>query len=330
MGAIPGRRQTEIAVLALLERGACAFALSRTGRGELLHGVSVLHVPEAIQNARVIGAIARLKHRPVSIELVTCIAHEACRSRIPASSQRVEDALVVPLTGCLCAVVPSDSAARARQTQKGPRPIARCAALPFFGECASLRRLVRLESLLQRGIHPRLPASAGRFEGVEHVIVEPNRRRGFVTAERPPRPAADQAVADVLVRPLKNSSVSSGASSGSTQSVCIARLLTVICFPHADNAASLAAWRPNHHDHAAVQRADRDVARFNVTRSGSSKCMPRRARAGYDEESESLGVSRTAAFAANSSSLETSRRRSHALLLVFELKTGASPFTVPR
>ncbi|KGW18722.1 hypothetical protein X899_6017 [Burkholderia pseudomallei TSV 25] len=111
--------------------------------------------------------------------------------------------MVVPLTGCLCAVVPSDSAARARQTQKGPRPIARCAALPFFGECASLRRLVRLESLLQRGIHPRLPASAGRFEGVEHVIVEPNRRRGFVTAERPPRPAADQAVADVLVRPLK-------------------------------------------------------------------------------------------------------------------------------
>lgn len=96
-GAIPGRRQTEIAVLALLERGACAFALSRTGRGELLHGVSVLHVPEAIQNARVIGAIARLKHRPVSIELVTCIAHEACRGRIPASSQRVEDALVVPL-----------------------------------------------------------------------------------------------------------------------------------------------------------------------------------------------------------------------------------------
>lgn len=131
-GAIPGRRQTEIAVLALLERGACAFALSRTGRGELLHGVSVLHVPEAIQNARVIGAIARLKHRPVSIELVTCIAHEACRGRIPASSQRVEDALVVPLTGCLCAVVPSDSAARARQTQKGPRPIARCAALPLL------------------------------------------------------------------------------------------------------------------------------------------------------------------------------------------------------
>ncbi|KGX51145.1 putative addiction module killer protein [Burkholderia pseudomallei TSV44] len=29
----------------------------------------------------------------------------------------------------LCAVAPSDSAARARQTQKGPRPVARCAAL---------------------------------------------------------------------------------------------------------------------------------------------------------------------------------------------------------
>jgi hypothetical protein len=37
-------------------------------------------------------------------------------------------------------------------------------------------------------------------------------------------------------------------------------LLSLIGFPQTDNAARLAALRPNHHHHAPVQKANRDLA----------------------------------------------------------------------
>lgn len=89
-------------VPALFERGPGAFALPRTGGDDLLHGGSVLHAPEAFQDARVIRAVARQQHRPIPIELVARIAHEARRGRVPASPQRAQDALVIPLLFVEC------------------------------------------------------------------------------------------------------------------------------------------------------------------------------------------------------------------------------------
>ena len=39
-----------------------------------------------------------------------------------------------------------------------------------------------LEPVLQRCIHARLPAPSRRLEGFEHFVVEPDCRRGLVTA----------------------------------------------------------------------------------------------------------------------------------------------------
>jgi hypothetical protein len=41
-------------------------------------------------------------------------------------------------------------------------------------------------------------------------------------------------------------------------------LFPFIGFPHADNAAGFAAWRPNHHHHPAIHLSDRDITRLAV------------------------------------------------------------------
>lgn len=61
-----------------------------------------------------------------------------------------------------------------------------------------------------------------------------------------------------------NSSVSSGASSGSTQALADFFDFTSIRFPHADNSARRATRGPNNNDDLIVKSPESDVARLTV------------------------------------------------------------------
>src|SRR5450830_1869234 len=56
----------------------------------------------------------------------------------------------------------------------------------------------------------------------------------------------------------KKSSVSSGASSGSSQALAVFCDFTFICFPHADNSACQSTLRPDQYDKTLVKPAHRD------------------------------------------------------------------------
>ena len=66
---------------------------------------------------------------------------------------------------------------------------------------------------------------------------------------------------------LKNSAVNSGASSGSRQMAFVERFFSVICFPHADDAAHLVARCPNQHHQTGIQVANGDESFFLVFKS---------------------------------------------------------------
>jgi hypothetical protein len=62
-------------------------------------------------------------------------------------------------------------------------------------------------------------------------------------------------------------------------------LFAFIGFPHADNAACFTARRPDHHDHPAIQFANRDVASLAVVVAGIFKGeMPARENLGGSRE----------------------------------------------
>lgn len=63
---------------------------------------------------------------------------------------------------------------------------------------------------------------------------------------------------------LKKASVSSGASSGSTQTASVLGLFALIGFPHRDDTASLAARGPDHYNHPTYQQAHGDKADLSV------------------------------------------------------------------
>jgi len=118
----------------------------------------------------------------------------------------------------------------------------------------------------QRCCHPGLPAGARGFPSCQYLWWQTQADGDFGLVQFWTS-AFDQPVAFVQIGFPEKSSVSSGASSGPIQVLRVFRLFTGICFPYADDAACLAAWRPDQHDHALVERPYGNEARLCISQA---------------------------------------------------------------
>ena len=123
------------------------------------------------------------------------------------------------------------------------------------------------EPLAKHPVHPRLPSRPGGPEHLHHVGIKRSLTGTLVCAAfgRPRRLTAARYSARSTMRSptmgvarSKNSSVSSGASSGSIQGLRVFFDFLAIGFSHADDAACLLARRPDQDDMTAVEQTKGD------------------------------------------------------------------------